>query len=163
MSRYFEKISFEQFKKDVKDDRELYDSFPLPCRKTINAAGYDFELLEDIVLQPGERRKFPTGIKSRMESGDMLLLLDRGSTGTKYNLRMCNQVGVIDADYYNNIANEGHLFYMLQNEGKETFVAHKGECLIQGIFTTYLLTDDDNCQNSIRVGGFGSTNKKEKE
>ena len=28
--RKFEKISFEQFKKDVKDDKELYESYSLP-------------------------------------------------------------------------------------------------------------------------------------
>ena len=28
--RKFEKISFEQFKKDIKDDKELYESYSLP-------------------------------------------------------------------------------------------------------------------------------------
>ena len=37
--RKFEKISFEQFKKDIKDDKELYDSYQLPIRKTKASAG----------------------------------------------------------------------------------------------------------------------------
>ena len=36
-----------------------------------------------------------------MEDDEVLLLLDRSSMGFKYNVRFCNQVGVIDADYYN--------------------------------------------------------------
>ena len=36
----------------------------------------------------------------------------RSSLGFKYNIRMCNQVGIIDADYYNNKDNEGHIFCM---------------------------------------------------
>lgn len=40
--RCFEKISFDQFKKDVKDDLELYNNYILPKRSTKNSAGYDF-------------------------------------------------------------------------------------------------------------------------
>lgn len=44
MARYFEKISFEQFKKDCSDDIELYNSYSLPKRSTKYSAGYDFFL-----------------------------------------------------------------------------------------------------------------------
>ena len=40
--RKFEKISFEQFKKDIKDDKNLYDEYLKPSRGTKNSAGYDF-------------------------------------------------------------------------------------------------------------------------
>ena len=40
--RYFEKISFEQFKKDVKNDIKLYEEYILPKRATKCSAGYDF-------------------------------------------------------------------------------------------------------------------------
>ena len=32
--RYFEKISFEQFKKDVSSDLDLYNEYTLPRRET---------------------------------------------------------------------------------------------------------------------------------
>ena len=35
--RCFEKISFEQFKKDVSSDIELYDSYELPRRGSKNS------------------------------------------------------------------------------------------------------------------------------
>jgi dUTP pyrophosphatase len=104
--RTFEKISFEQFKKDIGDDKDQYDNLKLPSRGTKYAAGYDFHAPYDYTLKPGDILKVPTGIKCNMENDDVLLLLDRSSMGFKYNVRFCNQVGVIDKDYYNNESNE---------------------------------------------------------
>ena len=159
--RKFEKISFEQFKKDIKDDKELYESYSLPKRNTRNSAGYDFFALFDYTLKPKEIMKIPTGIKVSMESDDVLFLIDRSSMGFKYNVRMCNQVGVIDQDYYNNSSNEGHMWIRIQNEGDKDYVVKKGEAMIQGIFMKYLKTDDDIESNQERNGGFGSTNKED--
>lgn len=141
--RKFEKISFEQFKKDVKDDIELYHEYLLPKRETIGAAGYDFFALYDYTLKPGEIKMIPTGIKVTMEQDDVLLLLDRSSMGFKYNVRMCNQVGVVDSDYYNNKDNEGHMWIKIQNEGDKDYIVKKGDGMCQGVFVKYLLVDDE--------------------
>ncbi len=141
--RKFEKISFEQFKKDVGDDIELYKEYSLPKRETKYAAGYDFYSLFDFTLKPGEILKLSTGVKADMMSDEVLLLVDRSGMGFKYNIRMCNQVGVIDKDYYNNKNNEGHIFFRLQNEGNKDWVIKKGEGIGQGIFMKYLTCDDE--------------------
>lgn len=60
--RFFEKISYEQFKKDVNDDVNLYNSYHIPVRETKFAAGYDFEAIEQFILKPNEVKKIPTGI-----------------------------------------------------------------------------------------------------
>ena len=60
--RDFEKISLEQFKKDVADDRNLYNEYKLPQRDSDSTAGYDIYLLEDLVIEPNEIKKIPTGI-----------------------------------------------------------------------------------------------------
>ncbi len=160
MMRKFEKISFEQFKKDICADKELYQSYSLPKRSTKSSAGYDFYALYDYALKPGEIMKVPTGIKVCMEEDDVLFLIDRSSMGFKYNVRMCNQVGVIDADYYNNSNNEGHMWIRIQNEGDKDYIVKKGDGMIQGIFMKYLKTDDDIESINERSGGFGSTNKE---
>ena len=156
--RKFEKISFEQFKKDIKDDKELYDSYKLPVRKTSASAGYDFLAIEPIVIKPGEIKKIPTGIKAKYPKNEALMLFVRSSMGFKYNVRMCNQVGVIDSDYYNNSDNEGHMWFALQNEGDKDFVLNPGEGFGQGLFMRYY-TCGDEVENE-RKGGFGSTNKE---
>ena len=159
MERYFEKITFEQFKKDIKDDKHLYEEYVLPNRKTKYSAGYDFIAIEDITINPGEIKKIPTGYKAFFGRDEMLMLLVRSSMGFKYNIRMCNQVGIVESDYYNNPDNEGHLYVALQNEGKKVFKVEKGSAYAQGIFTKFL-TCGDKVEN-IRTGGIGSTNEKE--
>lgn len=141
--RKFEKTSFEQFKKDIIDDKKLYDEYNLPKRSTEYAAGYDFEAIEPFTIKPGEIKKIPTGIKATMENDEVLLLIVRSSQGFTYNLRMCNQVGVIDKDYFNNKDNEGHIWIKLKNQGDKDYVVSKHDRIIQGLFIKYLLTDDD--------------------
>ena len=70
-------------------------------------------------------------------------MIVRSSMGFKYNVRLCNQVGDIDADYYNNIDNEGHIWLKIQNEGNEIFRLKKGEAIVQGLFFKYLTTKSD--------------------
>ena len=156
--RCFEKISFEQFKNDVCDDKLIYNKFKLPNRSTKNSAGYDFFSLFDFSLKPGEIMKIPTGIKVNMENNDVLFLVVRSSMGFKYNVRMCNQVGVIDSDYYNNSDNEGHIWIKLKNEGDKDFIVKNGDAICQGIFLNYLTVTNERDVKKIRNGGLGSTN-----
>ncbi len=150
--RKFKKISFEQFKKDIADDKELYESYNLPKRSTKGSAGYDFESLEDFTIEPGKNRMIPTGIKASMNEGETLLMIERSSQGFKYNMRMCNQVGVIDKDYYNSEKNEGHIWIKLYNEGDKEYVVKRGDKIVQGIFINFLTVDDENEIESERTG-----------
>ena len=156
--RYFEKISFEQFKHDIKDDKKLYEEYNLPQRQTKYSAGYDFYVIEDFTLKPGEMKKIPLGVKAKFNEDEMLMMVIRSSLGFKYNVRMCNQVGIIESDYYNNPSNEGHIFVKLQNESNQEFKAHKHDRLCQGIFIKFLTVDNEEEIKKDRTGGFGSTN-----
>lgn len=158
MDRYFEKISFNEFKKTIKDDEKLYEEYCLPERKTEYSAGYDFLAIEDFEIAPHEIKKIPTGYKAYFQKDEMLLIVIRSSIGFKYNVRLTNQVGVIESDYYNNLDNEGHLLVSLQNEGDKVFKVKKGEAYAQGIFTKFLTCGDE--PKIKRTGGIGSTNKK---
>ena len=157
MARFFEKISFEQFKKDISDDLELYNSYDIPKRSTKNSAGYDFESLIDFTLHKGESKLIPLGIKACMNSDEVLFIAVRSSQGFKYNVRMCNQLGVIDSDYYNS-DNEGHIFIKLVNEGEKDYVVSKKDRICQGIFVKYLTVDNEDKINKERKSGIGSTN-----
>lgn len=158
--RCFEKISFEQFKKDVSDDGQLYDEIKLPQRSTKFSAGYDFYSLFDFVLKPNETKKIPLCVKIRMETDEMLMIVVRSSMGFKHNVRMCNQIGIFESDYYNNPSNEGHAWLRLQNEGTEDFIVKKGDAICQGIFTKFLTADNEEEIINERIGGLGSTDGK---
>ena len=155
--RKFEKVSIDEFSKYY--DKTLYEEYDLPKRMTSHSAGYDFFAIEGFTIKPGEIKKIPTGYKATFGNDEMLMILVRSSMGFKYNVRMTNQVGIIESDYYNNIDNEGHMFVSLQNEGDIDFVVKKGEGYAQGIFTKFLICDDDVTTNE-RQGGLGSTNKE---
>lgn len=152
--RDFEKISWEQFKKDVKEDKALYQTYPLPRRDSKRTAGYDIYLLEDLRLKPNEKKKIPTGIKAYFEDDEVLLLFVRSSMGFKYDLKLTNQVGVIDADCYQNKDNEGHIWISVQNTGEEEFLAPKGSAIVQGIFVKYLTTESDLSEEKERMSDY---------
>ena len=119
----------------------------LPERKTKYAAGYDFEAAEDIVVPSFKKGMNPTlistGIKAYMQDDEMLCIYNRSSNPKKKGLILANSVGIIDKDYYGN---------------PDNILIKKGECIGQGIFQKYLLTDDDEASGD-RTGGFGSTSK----
>ena len=145
---------FEKVAKYAKVD------FPLPERKTELSAGYDFCLPEEVTLEPGKLQLVPTGVKAYMQAGEWLGMHIRSSMAVKKRLMLVNNVGIIDADYYNNEDNEGHIMLALLNMGQEKVVLPKGERVAQGIFYTYLTADgDEKVAKSVRGGGFGSTSK----
>ena len=133
-------------------------AFPMPERKTQQSAGYDLYLPEDITLLPGKLQLVPTGIKAYMQSDEYLGVHIRSSIAVKKQLALVNNQGIIDADYYNNEDNEGHIMLALLNTGTEPVVLQKDERVAQGIFYKYLVADGDTeTAKAVRGGGFGST------
>ena len=117
------------------------DVFLLPKRATKNSAGYDFVVAEDTVVPSylkfvqridkelpstlftiNEVTDFtkqthfkptlvPTGVKAYIPEDQYLQLSVRSSCPLKNWLILANGVGIIDADYYNNPDNEGHIYF----------------------------------------------------
>ena len=134
--------------------------FPMPERKTELSAGYDFCLPEEVTLEPGKLQLVPTGVKAYMQPGEWLGMHIRSSMAVKKRLMLVNNVGIIDADYYNNPDNEGHIMLALLNMGENPVTLPKGERVAQGIFYNYLTADgDEKVSKAVRGGGFGSTGK----
>ena len=166
----------------------------LPKRATTQAAGYDFEVAEDIIVpchdlchdeifgeiyKPSEdnweqvltldeladvTKKLkakptlvPTGIKCKLDPGTFLQLSVRSSCPLKYWLVLANGVGIIDADYYNNPDNEGHIYFQIINLGPFPIKLCKGDKIGQGIILPYLTVDGEDAPTEERKGGFGST------
>lgn len=164
--RGFEKISYNQFLKDwanyldLDDDelcRSVYASIKLPSRATARSACYDVFSLFELELNPKDEFKFPTGFKSYMMDDEVLHFYARSGLGFKY-VRLANQTGVGDSDYYNNTGNEGHYWVKIRNEGDNVIKINIGDGIAQCEFQKYLLADGDDFVGKERVGGFGSTN-----
>lgn len=134
------------------------DESLLPKRETAKSAGYDFKVNETVTIEPGEIKLIGTGIKAYMQDDEVLYLYDRSSNPRKKGLVLINSVGVIDADYYNNAGNEGHIMAQMKNITDKPVTVEYGERIMQGVFSKFMLVDDDNATGT-RQGGFGSTNK----
>lgn len=122
---------------------------------------------------------FPTGIKAKMplDKQEVLMLFVRSSIGIKQGVKLSNQTGIIDADYYNNPDNEGHIMVALDIPKRRipdteptlftedeynmaNYLKFDGPTMrvCQGIFLDYETTDDDEASGN-RVGGIGSTGR----
>ncbi|HEL0601549.1 TPA: dUTP diphosphatase [Streptococcus equi subsp. zooepidemicus] len=132
------------------------DTELLPKRETAHAAGYDLSVAEETSIAPGEIVLVPTGVKAYMQDGEVLYLYDRSSNPRKKGLVLINSVGVIDGDYYGNLANEGHIFAQMKNITDQTITLAVGERIVQGVFMPFLIADGDQADGE-RTGGFGST------
>lgn len=118
----------------------------------------DYIIEEDIELKPNEQMKLTTGLKSKIETGTWMGVYIRDEFKDK--ILLANGVGVIDADYYNNPNNDGHLFFAIVNKSDKPLVLPKGSSIIQLKAQEYLVLEDekDNPVLKNRDGGIGSTN-----
>lgn len=128
----------------------------LPERSTNFSAGYDIVAPDDYIIGPKGQIVFWTDIKAYMMPDEYLRIVIRSSLGIKKGLFLLNQVGVIDHDYYSNQSNDGNIGVAIGNRKKRPVQIYKGEKVVQGIFSKYLLADKDN-SNGVRTGGVGST------
>lgn len=122
----------------------------LPRRVTKYSAGYDFYAAVSVEIKPGEKYIIPTNTAVEMDEDDVLLIFPRSSYAIKFGLELVNSVGVIDADY------KDQIFICYRNTGDEPFFIKRGDRIAQGVFVKFLKTDDDNASGE-RNGGVGST------
>ena len=111
------------------------------------------------MIGAGETVLVPTGLKVTMLPDEFLAIYPRSSVAGKYGITLANCVGIVDADYYNNPQNEGHIQVLLKNTSDIYYVVKKGDRIAQGIFQVYYTTTDDKPVRESRNGGFGSTGR----
>lgn len=164
----FEKVSLKQFIEDVnkcfenkfteEEITEAYEKIELPKRATVGSAGYDFKCPLSVHVNKTFPTTIPTGIRVKIEDGWLLSLYPRSGLGFKRGMNLINTVGIIDSDYYHS-DNEGHIMTkIIHSLGDYVLQLNQGDSFVQGVFTQYGITEDDNV-NNIRNGGFGSTDK----
>ena len=149
MGRYFEIVKNEH--------RTTGGEITLPTRSDSRSAGYDFYSPINITIMPGESKLFFTDVKVYMNEDEVLKLYVRSSMG-KVPVVIANGTGIIDSSYFGNPDNDGNIGFRLLNLGEDPYVINVGDRIGQGVFSKYLITDDDNATGD-RLGGFGSSGK----
>lgn len=163
-----EKISRKQFIRDFKRSitpiglsaNDAYMNIRIPERSTERSCGFDFKMPYDLHVMKNVPYKIPTGIKVDLSSRlpwrlYSLDIYPRSSMGMKYGMKCTNTVGIIDADYYNNADNEGHIF--IEIEAEKDIDLKCGDRFAQGIIHRCYTVGDK--PKGKRNGGMGSTGR----
>ena len=160
-----------------------YPDAIIPVRSTEKAGGYDLFAAEDTIIpsygeiMPKLREQFdlgydfntiitlhphwrptlvPTGVKLYLDEDKTFEISARSSLPRKKWMIVANAPGKVDADYVDNLDNEGHIYVQLINLSPVDQIIKKGEKFAQGSIRQYFLVEND-ISGGERVGGFGST------
>ncbi|RQD65454.1 MAG: dUTP diphosphatase [Desulfonatronovibrio sp. MSAO_Bac4] len=126
---------------------------------TENSAGIDlraFMKSEQIILKPGERYPFPTGICIEITTpGIAGFVFSRSGLGTKKGVAVSQGVGVIDPDY------RGEIIVSLLNNSPENQIISRSQRIAQLVFLPFyhaeIMEASELSQTSRGAGGFGHT------
>lgn len=137
----------------------IYDpAFPVE-RATRRSVGIDVRATEDFSLEPGERRKVPTGVSWNVRYVDSgfraeLQVRPRSGHADKKGLSMVNCIGTVDEDY------RGEIHAILINLGQEKIEMKAGDKIAQlilGLSPACDGQDEITIERERGSGGFGST------
>jgi len=147
------------FKEVHKDHKKKDYPTILPKRGSKGSAGYDFYSKETVTIDSGKQHLFWTDVKAYMQEDEVLNVHVRSSIGVKKGLTLANTTGIIDFDFFENKSNDGNIGICLKNTTNRSVQILEDERIAQGIFSKYLVADEDNALHAERSGGFGSSGK----
>lgn len=133
---------------------------PLPAYETADAAGMDVRaaLSEAVVLDPGQRKAIPTGLKLAIPSGFEVQVRPRSGLAIKKGITMINAPGTVDADF------RGEVHVLMVNHSDEPFVVEHGERIAQLVVAPVVQATwkrvEELDETARGEGGFGSTGVK---
>lgn len=140
--------------------KKLHQKAVVPHYATEGSAGLDLTVIsdEDTIIIPYQSTMLcRTGLSFEIPKGYVGLIYIRSSVGTKLDLVLSNQVGVIDSDY------RGEVMLPLRNLGRSARVIETGTRIAQMVITPINQVDievvDELSETKRGVGGFGSTGK----
>jgi dUTP pyrophosphatase len=131
----------------------------LPEYSTEASAGMDLRanLEEDIIIEPMQRVKVPTGLFLEIPVGFEAQIRPRSGLAIKNGITVLNSPGTIDADY------RGEVCIILVNLSNERFIVKDGERVCQMIIARHEKavweTVETLLESERGSGGFGHTGK----
>ena len=121
------------------------------------AAGLDLRSNEQVDIHPGQILDIETLLAVEIPANHFGMVVARSGLSYKRQIKLINDVGIIDCDYRGNIG------IRLINEGKEPYLIEVGDRVAQMIIIPYTqvkLNYVEKLSESDRgVGGFGHTGK----
>ena len=103
---------------------KLHPLAKMPSRATEGSIGYDLYLIEDVILQPGDRVKLDIGLAMRPPHGHYIRLASKSKLAA---VGLDVKAGVIDSDY------TGPIKVLLHHHGNQKLTMHQGQPIAQMI------------------------------
>jgi len=127
----------------------------MPCYAHPGDSGMDLFSVEEMALQPGERKLVRTGIKISLPKGFEAQVRPKSGIAINNGVTVLNTPGTIDSCY------RGEVQVILINLGKEAFKIEKGKKIAQLVIAKVeeakVKEVDELDETSRSNGGFGST------
>ncbi len=133
----------------------------LPSYATSQSAGLDLRaaIVDEVVLNPGERGVIPTGFCLELPDGFEAQIRARSGLSAKHGITILNAPGTIDPDY------RGEVKGIIINLGHEPFTITPGLKFAQMVIAPFTRVSwesveaFDLAETQRGTGGFGSTGK----
>jgi dUTP pyrophosphatase len=138
----------------------LTEDAKAPSRATSGSAGFDLYTLDSLMLEPGHRALFRTGVACQIPTGYWGLLKERSGVASRYAIQATLAykhgadilAGVMDSDY------RYEIMVLVINHGLHSVKIRKGDRIAQMIVSPYLgLSEVVEELDETGRGGFGST------
>ena len=134
----------------------------IPSYETVGSSGADLranirpsERSSGIILQPGDAKLIPTGLKFKIPKGYEVQIRPRSGLSINHKVTVLNSPGTIDSDY------RGEVSVILINMGQKEFLVIHGSRIAQMVVAPVIkakFTSVNSIGNTLRgTGGFGST------
>lgn len=131
--------------------------FDLPKYETKGSAGLDIKSIEELTINPGERKLVKTGLFLEIPEGYEVQVRPRSGLALKKGVTVLNSPGTIDADY------RGEVGVILINHSDEPYDIIIGDRIAQMVFAKVEQADwletEEISETERGEGGFGSTGK----
>ena len=127
----------------------------MPDYATPGAAGMDLRTIEDVSIEPMERKLVRTGLRIAIPEGYEAQVRPRSGLALKHGLGLVNSPGTIDCDY------RGEIGVIMINWGENVVKLSVGDRIGQLVFcpvTKASFVVHETLEDTTRgEGGFGST------
>lgn len=131
----------------------------IPGYQSAGSCGADLraDIAEDVVLEPGQRKTIPTGVRLELPEGLEAQIRPRSGLALSHGITVLNSPGSIDSDY------RGELQVVLINHGQRAFTIRRGDRIAQLVLAP-VVRADFRIRSSISMTergarGFGSTGR----
>lgn len=139
----------------------LGKDFPAPTYATEGSAAMDLRACIDapVIIPAGKHELIKTGLAVNMMDPNLVAIVaSRSGLSMKHQIHVAQGIGVIDADYYGEIA------VILANSGAQAYTVNPGDRIAQLMFmpvvqVTLGFVQQFSTETERGTGGFGSTGK----